>query len=387
MAERDGIAVGGAPGKVKISDLKLDEANPRFGELERGVDQSQLVDLIIEKFGVEDVISSLAMNGFFAAEPLVCVRNAAGELIVKEGNRRLCACIVLAKDPRAARQGNLTARMQKIWEQNGKPAIEPVPVLIFEEEGPEAHAMLSYLGVRHIAAAQPWDSYAKASWVAKITDDTGMEVSKITEMIGDQHSTVIRLLEGYRFIRQVINEGKFRPIDSQRKGRGSVSEYPFSWVYTMLGYKAARDFCGLEEGIKTQANPIPKEKIDNASSLVTAMFGDRSVGRSPAIVDSRQLSSLARAFADPDKIALLKSGKDLETVLDLTKPIEVKLEENIQQVREILSDLVASVSEKPPATDVAKRHLEPSVKARSLAVQLAKQLKEIVDQEFEDFDG
>ncbi len=55
-----------------------------------------------------------------------------------------------------------------------------------------------------------------------------MPVSKITEMIGDQHSTVVRLLEGYRFIRQLIENGEFRPEDSQRKGRGSVSEYPFS---------------------------------------------------------------------------------------------------------------------------------------------------------------
>ncbi len=123
---------------------------------------------------------------------------------------------------------NLTKRVQKTWNDNGNPAIEPVPVLIFEEDGPAADTMLSYLGVRHIAAAQPWDSYAKASWVATITDETGMPVSKITEMIGDQHSTVVRLLEGYRFIRQLIENGEFRPEDSQRKGRGSVSEYPFS---------------------------------------------------------------------------------------------------------------------------------------------------------------
>ena len=60
--------------------------------------------------------------------------------------------------------------------------------------------------------------------------ETGMPVSKITEMIGDQHSTVVRLLEGYRFIRQLIETGHFRPSDSQKRGRGSVSEYPFSWV-------------------------------------------------------------------------------------------------------------------------------------------------------------
>lgn len=386
MANLPDAVAGGTPDQKAISELLLDYSNPRFGELERDVEQSQLVDLIIEKFGIEDVVSSLAMNGFFAAEPLVCVRRKDGTLIVKEGNRRLCACIVLAGDPRAVRQPNLSSRFQKVWNDNGKPAIEPVPVLIFDEDGPAADTMLSYLGVRHIAAAQPWDSYAKASWVAKITDETGMPVSKITEMIGDQHSTVVRLLEGYRFIRQLIDQGEFRPVDSQRKGRGSVSEYPFSWVYTILGYKATRDFCGLNEKVSERQNPIPDDKLTNAATVVQTMFGNRSSGRSAAVVDSRQLSELAKAFADPEKVALLKSGKDLVTVLDITKPIETKLEENLSQVRSMLSDLVSTVSETPPALETAKQHLGTSVKVRSLAADLAKRLKEITDKEFEDND-
>ena len=386
MANLSDAVAGGTPDQKAISELLLDYSNPRFGELERDVEQSQLVDLIIDKFGIEDVVSSLAMNGFFAAEPLVCVRRKDGTLVVKEGNRRLCACIVLSGDPRAVRQPNLSSRFQKVWNDNGKPAIEPVPVLIFEEDGPAADTMLSYLGVRHIAAAQPWDSYAKASWVAKITDETGMPVSKITEMIGDQHSTVVRLLEGYRFIRQLIDEGEFRPADSQRKGRGSVSEYPFSWVYTILGYKATRDFCGLNEKVSEGQNPIPNDKLANAATVVETMFGNRSSGRSAAVVDSRQLSDLARAFSDPEKVALLKSGKDLVTVLDITKPIEIKLEENLSQVRSILSDLVSTVSETPPSLETAKQHLSTSVKVRSLAADLAKRLKEITDKEFEDND-
>lgn len=379
----DAVA-GGTPDQKAISELLLDDSNPRFGELERGVEQSQLVDLIIDKFGIEDVVSSLAVNGFFSAEPLVCVRRKDGTLVVKEGNRRLCACIVLSGDPRAVRQPNLTTRVQKTWNDNGNPAIEPVPVLIFEEDGPAAATMLSYLGVRHIAAAQPWDSYAKASWVATITDETGMAVSKITEMIGDQHSTVVRLLEGYRFIRQLIENGEFRPEDSQRKGRGSVSEYPFSWVYTVLGYKATRDFCGLNERVSESPNPIPDDKLSNAATVVQTMFGNRSLGRSAAVVDSRQLSDLAKAFADPDKVALLKEGKDLVTVLDITKPIEIKLEENLGQVRSILADLISTFSETPPSIDTAKKHLGTSVRVRSLAADLAKRLKEISDKEFED---
>jgi hypothetical protein len=375
------LAPGGVPDKKRVTELLLDEGNPRFGELKRGIEQSQLVDLIIDKFGIEDVISSLAMNGFFAAEPLICVRRNDGQLIVKEGNRRLCACIVLTDDPRAVRQQKFTQRAKKSWNENGNPVVDPIPVLIFEEKVPAAETMLSYLGVRHISSAQPWDSYAKASWVAKITDTVNMPVSKITEMIGDQHSTVIRLLEGYRFIRQLIESGNFNPENSQRRGRGSVSEYPFSWVYTVLGYKTARDFCGLKE-ISGQLDPIPTDRLENAATIIQAMFGDRSAGRSAAVVDSRQLSELAKAFADPEKVALIKSGEDLATVIYQTKPIELKLEENLSQVRGILSNLVASVSESPPSLDVAKRHIGTSTRTRSLATDLARRLKEIVDEEF-----
>lgn len=363
---------------AKIEDLLLDETNPRFGELERGTEQSQLVDLIISKFGIEDVLSSLAINGFFAAEPLVCTKRDDGKLIVKEGNRRLCASIILTGDKRASNQTKLTERSQKIWVGNGSPQIEPIPVLVFEEKGDAAEKMLSYLGVRHISSAQPWDSYAKASWVARVSDDTGLPVSKITEMVGDQHSTVVRLLEGYRFIQQLITSGFFRAEDSQRKGRGSVTEFPFSWIYTMLGFKSARDFVGLTD-IKQEKNPINPEKLENAAALVSAMFGNRSQGRSAAIEDSRQLADLARAFSDPEKVALLKAGRDLTYVEEITKPIELKLEENLEQARYLLSNLISSMSETPPSLQDAEKYMPTANKTRQLSSDVYRRLRDIFE--------
>ena len=370
------VVQAGEAGRVPIKDLLLDDSNPRFGELERGVEQAYLVDLIAEKFDVGDLLSSLSMNGFFAAEPLVCTRRDDGALVVREGNRRLCACIILTGDQRAVRQEKLTKRFDVAWKANGSPSVEPVPVLIFEQHDAASEKMLSYLGVRHISAAQPWDSYAKASWVAKISDSTNLPVSKISELIGDQHSTVIRLLEGYRFIRQLIEADLFRPSDSQRRGRGSVTEYPFSWVYTVLGFKAAREFCGLGV-ISGDPQPIPEEKMEDAATVVETMFGNRSIGRSAAVRDSRQLPDLAKAFADPEKVMLLKSGNDLITVLDTTKPIGKKLEDNLSQARDLLSDLVSSVSETPPSADLAEKHLGTSNRTRALATDLARRLKDI----------
>lgn len=140
----------------------------------------------------------------------------------------------------------------------------------------------------------------------------------------------------------------------------------------------------MDEKVSERRDPVPDDKLDNAAIVVEAMFGNRKTGRSSAIQDSRQLIDLANAFSDPDKVALLKTGSDLITVVDKTKPIEEKLEENLSRVRTILSDLVASVSETPPTLDAAKQHLGTSVKVRSSASDLAKRLKEITDKEFED---
>ena len=72
-----------------------------------------------------------------------------------------------------------------------------------------------------------------------------MTLEDVGQMIGDQHRTVARLLKGYYFVNQLQDSGRFTPRDSYRRGRGSNPEYPFSWVYTALGFKPIRDWLQL----------------------------------------------------------------------------------------------------------------------------------------------
>lgn len=364
--------------RVGLDKLLLDDSNPRFGYVDQTGNQSGLLDLIVDKFGVEDVLGSIAANGYFDAEPLVCKPAKEGSYVVAEGNRRLSACLILANDPRAKNQATLGQRYRAIWENHGKPTIDPVPVIIFEEH--DSQALLSYLGVRHIAAAQPWDSYAKAAWVAKIVGAGGLTVEAVAEMIGDQHRTVLRLLEGYHFIQQLIGEGQFRPEDSQRRGRGSVTEYPFSWVYTLLGYKAARDFIGLEEQ-KATAQPIPKKKIPDAKLVVTAMFGDKSRGQSAAIDDSRELSLLADTLADPEKVALLRKGRRVEEIQLMTRPLNERLEQGLVEIRDIQQTLVTGLAEAELDAATAAAHAPSATKSRNLAQEIERRLKGAADGE------
>ncbi|MCL1499760.1 hypothetical protein [Xanthomonas nasturtii] len=358
---------------VALKDLKLDVANPRFGGVATGArDQADVLDHIVNTFGVDDLLSSLSVNGYFEAEPLV-VREEDGELIVAEGNRRLAACLMLVGDERAYRQREKAQGFIAEWQSHNRPSIDPVPVIIFEGKDSKK-GLLSYLGVRHISSSKSWDSYAKAAWVAEVVELHGIAVPEIARMIGDQHRTIERLLQGYYLVKQLQETGDFRPEDSLRRGRGSVADYPFSWVYTILGYAAAQKYLDVQPGA-AKPNPLKEESTKKGRVLMRAMFGDRSAGRNSSVSDSRQLGDLASLLVNPETLTLVEQGKSVDEIKTAVQPIDEKLRMGVEEVREILRDLVSRMDEVPVSKDLAISMMPPSEKAASLAISLFKKLQ------------
>jgi len=359
---------------VSLEHLLLDGDNPRFGSQETSASQEQILDHIVEKFGVDDVLSSLAVNGYFEAEPLVCRRLPdSNESVVVEGNRRLAACLIITRDKRASNQRTRSEKFYQLWKENEEPRIDPVPAIIFAP-GEHHSAILSYLGVRHIASTLSWDSYAKASWVAQVVESSGLTVSDVSKMIGDEHRTVSRMLEGYYFVRQLSEAGKFVPEDSIRKGRGSVTDYPFSWVYTILGYTSVRNFLELKDN-QTGPNPVSKKNLDGSALVLRSMFGDKSLGQNASVEDSRELSSLASVLADKQKIGLLKQGKTVKEIENLTRPLDERLSDGLNFVREILRDLISSMSEQGIDQKVASELIPTVNGVRNIVNDLHKRIR------------
>lgn len=360
---------------VSLKYLLLDGDNPRFGSQEKSASQEQILDHIVEKFGVDDVLSSLAVNGYFEAEPLVCRRLPdSNESVVVEGNRRLAACLIITNDKRASNQKTRSKKFYQLWKENKEPRINPVPAIIFAPDENQT-AILSYLGVRHIASTLSWDSYAKAAWVAQVVETSGLTVSDVSEMIGDEHRTVSRLLEGYYFVRQLSEVGEFVPENSIRKGRGSVTDYPFSWVYTILGYKSARDFLELKDN-QARPSPVSEKNLKKSALVLKSMFGDKSLGRSAAVEDSRDLPLLASVLADKQKITLLDQGKTVEEIENLTRPLDERLSGGLSSIREILRDLISSVSEQGIDPKVANELVPVANGVRKLVVDLHKRIRD-----------
>ena len=363
--------------RIDLSLLLLDEENPRFGLQDAGRSQAELLDHIVQKFGVDDVLSSLSVNGYFEAEPIICRRRPnSSKFVVIEGNRRLAACLILVQDQRAANHVIRSEQYRSRWATHDNPPVNPIPAIVFGADE-QQRAILAYLGVRHIASAKPWDSYAKAAWVARVVEADELSIQQVAEVIGDRQRTVNRMLEGYYLVDQLTTSGHFQPDNSVRKGRGSVTAYPFSWVYTILGYTSVREFLQLGDD-DAHKNPLQPHRLEDAGLVMRSMFGDRSKTRNGAIDDSRRLGGLASAFSMPDKVRLLEQGKTLEEIEFLTQPIEKRLSDGMAIIRDELRDLIGRLSEQEIDGDAADDLLPAATRNRRLATELERKLKEIV---------
>ena len=366
---------------VNLSDLDFDPRNPRFGiKGNERKNQTDILDFIVRDFSIDDVLSSISVNGYFTAEPLICREQSNGRLTVMEGNRRLAACLVLSGDPRAANQTKKRSVFLQLQQNSHRPEFAKVPIIRFGEHEQERD-LLSYLGVRHIAASQGWDSYAKANWISRAVEEAGLTLSEISTMTGDQNKTVQRLLEGFYFINQLIESGDFIPGNCARKGRGSNPEFPFSWIYTLLYYPKARKFVGLPDGPKM--NPVPKEKIKSAAMLITRMLGDKTQVKPAAIDDSRNIGNLAAILDDPEKVELLSRGETVENIDFETLPIEKRLQSGLTDCKDILGSLVSALEATPPSSDIAENYTQLARQVNNLANSVAKKLLSIQTSELE----
>jgi len=370
--------------RLAISELELDIKNPRFGEsAEKFKSQNEVVDWIVEQFGVDDVISSLAINGYFDAEPLIVEKKVGGTTyIVKEGNRRLAACLILAKDARAKKHWKKAESFHSRGHAKDWASDKKLPVIKFGKG--ESKALLSYLGVRHIVSSQPWDSFAKATWISHVIQSSTLTLDQIAEVTGDKNKTIARLLEGYQFVHQLVDAGLFDPKTSTRRGRGSNVDYPFSWVYTLLGYSQVREWLSLKADAVKQ-KPIPKDKLDEAALTLRAMFGDKTkTNTQPAISDSRQIGSLAVALGSSVKRNLLRKGYTVDEIEEESKPVGDRVSEQLLTARDSLRTANALLGEHEVGVKEATELMDVLTSIRKQQSEIRRALESITNEDDDD---
>ncbi|MEC6741638.1 hypothetical protein VXS12_16770 [Acinetobacter baumannii] len=327
--------------RLNVSEILLDPLNPRLGDsISENMTQEQIVSLIVNNFGVDDLLSSMSFNGYFDAEPLVCQKRANGEYYVIEGNRRLVACLILSNDYRAKDYIRNFKHFINLHAERNSPNVSDLPVVIFKENE-DPNKISAYLGIRHIVSTKDWDSFAKARWINDTITHDKITIDDISTMTGDKSGTIRSLLSGYNFMNQLEHETSFDRGNTIRKGRGSNVNYPFSWVYTLFNHTVPKAFLNLnffDDNEKPISRPIPEEKLDDAVFVIDAMFGNSKLGQDALLDDSRQISKFAEALGDPDKVRHLRNGKKLKEVENLTANINKRLEDIFFHCIELLEE-------------------------------------------------
>ena len=290
--------IGHAP-----ADLYLDPENPRLAsELFSVDDQEDILRWLWRNKSVNELVDSILANGFWDHEELFATEED-GRWVVVEGNRRLAAVKILLDPGLRERLGiHLTEKpSQKVLE-----SIQELPVIHSTRED-----LWSFVGFKHVNGPQAWDSIAKAEYVFRVRRNFGLSLVEIASGIGDRHETVARLYRGYVVLQQAQDEFEFDTTDTQHK------RFPFSHLWTALGYVSIRNYLGVDPTALERENPVPRDRLRRLRHLMEWLFGSQS-GNIEAMVrrQNPDLRNLARALEVQQGVNLLESGSSLSVALD-----------------------------------------------------------------------
>lgn len=319
-------------GPLLVTDLLLDAENPRLSGRGEGRSQDDLLAELFRRQAIGEIIDSLAQSGYFDEEPLIAVPHdpahpEAAPWIVVEGNRRLAALTLLLFPNRreAIRARNIPAISAEL-----RARLEAVPVKVYRRR----EDVIPYLGVRHIAGVRPWDALAKARYVRQLHSGGDYTLAQIAQRVGAGRRTdvVRRWLMTLYAIDQAHGA-----MEKQWDFQDSAD---FSWLYTSMGYKAVREFVGIEEEVWTEprVDPAPPDRVEFLILHMEDLYGSSDGEKAPKVGESRAISDLAQVYASPAALGELRRGATLARAYrkTLTTPEHVKvlLEEAQYQLSE-----------------------------------------------------
>jgi hypothetical protein len=139
----------------------------------------------------------------------------------------------------------------------------------------------------------------------------------VSRMLGDNHNTIRRLVNGYRVLGQAQQEG-FNLADRTKK------RFSFSHLYTAISRPAVRDFLGLDDdgsGEIARTNPVPRGKQENLRRLMSWLYGQESK-REPTVIASQNpnLNQLVRVIEHSDALAALIRTRRLDQAFEQVEP-------------------------------------------------------------------
>ena len=285
------------------AELYLDAANPRLADEGFSTDdQNEILQWLWRNKSVNELVDSIRANGFWKHEELFATEEG-GRLVVVEGNRRLAAVKVLSEpDLRKA----LGIHLAHTPSEDVLESIRTLPVIHATRQD-----LWGFVGFKHVNGAQAWDSIAKAEYVFRVRRDFGLSLGAIASGIGDRHETVSRLYRGYVVLRQAQDEFGFDTADTRHR------RFPFSHLWTALGYVSIRKYLGVDPATLENENPVSNDHLPQLRNLMRWLYGSESENVAAKVRrQNPDLRNLARALEVQKGRVLLEAGSLLSVALN-----------------------------------------------------------------------
>jgi hypothetical protein len=312
---------------IPPGDLYFDESNPRLHGEASGEPQREILTRLWREFAVDELVDSIAANGFFPYEPLFVVKEG-GRQVVVEGNRRLAAVKLLLDDRlrRQLRATDLPAASVAIKAE----LAAGLPVVPCRRDD-----VWRYIGFKHVNGPQVWDAMGKALYIASVHNDFNVPLDDIARQIGDRHTTVRRLYQGLMVLEQAEADQVFDREDRYNK------KFFFSHLYTGLGLAGIQRFLGIagRTKITDSKHPIPATKTRELGELLRWMYGSKRDNEPPQVkTQNPDLSKLDEALTSRDSVAAIRKGIGLDVAVDIARGDETILHESLVKAKVSLQE-------------------------------------------------
>lgn len=294
---------------ISIDNLVYDVENPRIPQSIRRGDVNVVLEWMINKENVIDLMYSIGEKGFFPGEPLLVIqRPEDSKYVTVEGNRRYTATFLL-RYPEEAPSRKSTIR-EIVSQAKNRPTELPVLVFGTREE------IIDYLGYRHITGVEPWDALSKARYLRVLDNRLNPDMPAkeryraLARQIGSTPQYVRQILVGGEIVERIEGQSYYGIKDLDDK------TFEFGSFYTAIVRPNIANYIGLNLDADNPTENICEEHL---KELVFWMFEKNSENQT-RIGESRNISRLNKIL-DPKyskALDMFKAGETLSRAAELT---------------------------------------------------------------------
>ncbi len=323
--------------EILIDNLRFDPFNPRLPRIYQELDDSEIIEWMLQDASLIDLFSSIANNGYFGGEPIVVVKSESNDYIVVEGNRRLAA-VKLLNNPQLATIKQATIR-DVLQEREVKeiPQTLPCYVLKNREDADD------YLGFRHVTGVKGWGALEKSKYTFKLyeeykTKNKGQNDNiyrKLAKKIGSKKAYVQRMVVGYRLFK-IIEEARFYNIFDLNE-----ETFNFSLLTdAATKYTHLTEFLNINLSEEDELANIDKSKLKD----ITHWLYEKNAENQTRVGESRNIRLLNAVVSNDLALKSFRTGKSLEDASRLTSVVEDNFTELIKVAHDNIRDAIQYIA-------------------------------------------